>query len=230
MMAAEAYPLSWPTGWPRTGGAQRKRAKFSTVETKTRTYGDGSHHNYSERRELTIYAAMRRLTDELGRLGVRSQSILISTNVETRRDGQPRSDRKAPADPGVAVYFQLAKKDRVLACDKWDRVADNMAAIAGHIDAIRRQERYGVGTVDQAFAGYAALPPPGASAKRPWRDVLMLNEDGNWPTSKPAGELTRAEMAYRRLALNHHPDNGGSHDQMAELNDAIRQAREELRA
>jgi hypothetical protein len=63
------------------------------------------------------------------------------------------------------VYFKLHGKDRVLACDKWDRVADNIAAIAAHIDAIRRQDRYGVGTIDQAFAGYSALPPPGGTSR-----------------------------------------------------------------
>lgn len=218
-MSAEAYPLSWPTGWPRTAATKRTRARFSTKETVYYNDGKTSHQRS---RELTIYAAMRRLTDELARLGVRSESILISTNVETKRDGQPRSDRRAPDDPGVAVYFRLTGKDRVLACDKWDRVADNMAAVAGHIDAIRRQERYGVGTMDQAFAGYAALPPPGAHAQRRWQAVLF-GPDGE-------GTIGDAENAYRRLARQRHPDNGGSHDQMAELNRAIADARKELGA
>jgi hypothetical protein len=100
---AEAFPLSWPLGWPRNKGA-RQVSKFSA---------DG--------RPLTIYAAMRRMTDEFGRLGVRDRDILISTNVETRRDGMPRSDRPAPSDPSVAVYFKLKEKDRVLACDRWQR-------------------------------------------------------------------------------------------------------------
>ena len=82
-----------------------------------------------------------------------------------------------PDDPGVAVYFQLHDKERVLACDKWDTVADNIAAIAAHIDGIRRQDRYGVGTIDQAFAGYSALPPPGGTSRptRPWHEVLGVN-------------------------------------------------------
>lgn len=216
MITAEAYPLSWPHGWPRTDAAKRKAAKFGTKE---RAYSDDGQHSWQESKSLTIYAAMRRLTDELGRLGASHRSILVSTNVETRRDGQPRSDRREPSDPGVAVYFTLAGKDRVLACDKWTRVADNLAAIAGHIDAIRRQERYGVGTLDQAFAGYAALPPPSASVKRPWRSVLMVG---------PEGRRGDAEAAFRNLARERHPDRGGSHEQMAELNIAITEARQEL--
>lgn len=211
MTTAERYPLSWPHGWPRTAAHKRKRALFHS--------SDRNANGWREKRDLTIYAAMRRLTDELDRLG--ACSVLVSTNVETTRDGQPRSDRRAPDDPGVAVYFKLGGQDRVLACDKWDRVPGNIAAIAGHIDAIRRQERYGVGTLDQAFAGYAALPAPGQIAKRPWRQVLNVTEGGGIET---------AEINYRQLARVRHPDAGGSHDQMTELNEAIAEARKELSA
>ena len=217
MTPAESYPLSWPFGWPRTPAAKRKRAQFSTRESYTTRIGD-QVYNGTKKRDLSIYGAMRRLTDEIGRLG--GTRMLLSSNVETRRDGQPRSDRRPPEDPGVAIYFVLNGKDRVLACDKWDRVADNIAAIAAHIDAIRRQERYGVGTIEQAFAGYAALPPPGQTAKRPWREVLIV---------RPHHTLADIEAAYRTLARERHPDFGGSTDQMAELNAAIADARRELR-
>src|SRR3954469_1207873 len=147
-----------------------------------------------------------------------ASSGVVSTNVETRADGMPRSDRRVPDDPGVAVYFKLHGKDRVLACDKWDRVADNIAAIAAHIDAIRRQDRYGVGTLDQAFAGYSALPPPGSSSSiRPWHEVLGLRAHAS---------LAEAETEYRRRAKVAHPDNGGSAERMAELNAAIAEARQ----
>jgi hypothetical protein len=137
---------------------------------------------------------------------------------QLRRDGTPRSEVRMPDDPGVAVYFQLHDKERVLACDKWDTVADNIAAIAAHIDGIRRQDRYGVGTIDQAFAGYSALPPPGGTSRptRPWHEVLGVNRFAT---------LEEAEIEYRRRAKVAHPDNGGSAEHMAELNAAIAEAR-----
>lgn len=205
----ESFPLSWPTGWVRTPRHKLARAKFSAKQRNA--------SGYMETRDLTIYAAMRRLTDELGRLN--AKSILISTNVPTTKDGQPRSERKAPDDVGVACYFKIGGKDRVLACDKWNRVADNIAAIAAHVDCIRGIDRYGVGTLDQAFAGYAALPPPGHIHKRPWRDVL-----GDW------NDIKVLEAQYRAMARDRHPDAGGSHEQMAELNEAITDARRELAA
>lgn len=223
-MTNEAYPLSWPMGWPRTQSYKRIRACFashSTQKTEVRDPNTGivREQRTTKQSALTIYSAARRLQDQLDKLG--ATNVLLSTNVELRLDGQPRSNRKDPDDVGVAVYFKLKGKDRSLACDKWDRVPDNIAAIALHIDAMRRQDRYGVGTIDQAFAGYAALPAPGQHAKRNWRQVLLVDENTG---------LTGAETAYRNLAKESHVDTGGSHERMIELNAAIADARQELAA
>jgi hypothetical protein len=176
-----AYPLQWPVGWKRIPAHHRQGAKFAKVNT--------DHHpqigTWKSIQELTVADALRRLFRELDLLS--ASNCVVSTNVETRADGLPRSDRRAPDDPGVAVYFQLHGKDRVLACDKWDRVADNIAAIAAHIDAIRRQDRYGVGTIDQAFAGYSALPAPGSAARhRPCMKCLAFGRMHRWTKQKPS--------------------------------------------
>src|SRR4051794_41552218 len=200
-----AFPLQWPLGWKRTPAAHRHRAKFAKVHT---------HHHpqtgaWRAIKELSIADALSRLFREIDLLS--ASSCVVSTNVETRTDGMPRSDRRAPDDPGVAVYFKLHGKDRVLACDKWDRVADNIAAIAAHIDAIRRQDRYGVGTIEQAFAGYSALPSPGGSAQ-PWHEVLGVRAHAS---------LAEAEAEYRRRAKVAHPDNGGFPARVGTLKIAI---------
>ncbi len=104
-------------------------------------------------------------------------SLVISTNIELRNDGLPYSNRRAPADPGAAIYFILKKKPCVLACDRWDRVEDNLWAIAKHLEALRGQDRWGVGSVEQAFAGYTALPAPGESGAAVWYQVLGCAHD-----------------------------------------------------
>lgn len=172
MTDATRYPLSWPLGWPRKPAGQRKRAKFTKGEWKTYSSGTGS---YMDKSALTVPQGLGRLHLELERLGARE--IIVSTNVELNTSGDPRGGRRDPDDPGAAVYFKLNKKDRVLACDSWDRTADNLAAVAAHIDAIRRIDRYGVGTLDQAFAGYDALPPPSADNRPPWRGVLGIKPE-----------------------------------------------------
>jgi hypothetical protein len=104
----------------------------------------------------------------------------------------------------------LNQQPRVLACDKWNSAADNMAAIAAHIEAIRAQERYGVGTLDQAFAGYAALPPDTAAN---WRAVFGFAADST-PT------LDQVDAAYKATARQKHPDVGGTDIEMAHVNRA----------
>lgn len=194
----QAYPLSWPTWVPRT--QYRMRAKFGH-----RAQG------------ATVQVARVALQAELDRLG--AAHVTLSTNVELRRDGAPRSDRE-PGDPGAAVYFMLRKKTICLPCDKWDRVGDNIMAVAKHIEALRGQERWGVGTVEQAFSGYVALPPQNHVD---WRGVLQLHR---------AGAVTGAMVAeaYKRLAFERHPDKGGSDAMMAELNAARDQAMREVGA
>lgn len=205
---ATRYPLSWPTGWKRTLAHQRRRAEFSRV-VKAYNQATGKTER-SGARALTVYDALQRLTAELDRLGASEE--ILSTNVQVRLDGLPRSGQAEPGDPGAAVYFTLKKKPTVLACDRWDRVADNIAAIAQHIDALRRIDRYGVGTLEQAFAGYAALPP----AATEWWLILGV---------QPNATLEHVEAAYRELARLAHPDAGGDHDQMARLNAARDDAR-----
>ncbi len=217
MTDATRFPLSWPFGWKRTAASQRKRAKFGKSYQR---YGDGGS-NWRDRQGLTVRQGLDRLYGEMGRMGGVSHT-LVSSNITVTLNGDPRSGQREPDDPGVAVYFKLKGKDRVLACDRWDRVADNLAAIAAHIECIRGIDRYGVGTLDQAFAGYDALPPPGANNRPPWRKVFGIPDD--MPATPSA-----VQGFYRDLARKLHPDvPGGSHEAMAMLNEARDAALREL--
>jgi hypothetical protein len=205
---AQRFPLSWPAGWQRTPSSKRQAAKFS--KTKTQRIGESS---YKRQESLTVADAVARLIGELRRLGAQAGTEVLSTNLVTRLDGMPRSDGANPADPGAAVYFRLKGQPRVLACDRWHRVADNIAAIAAHIEAIRAVDRYGVGSLDQAFAGYVALP----EAATDWWVILGVSPNATWED---------ANEAFKRLAHAAHPDRqGGSHEQMARLTEAREKAR-----
>jgi len=192
-----AYPLQWPPRRPRK--TARQKARFS-----------------SNGRSLTVAVALDRLNGELARLGARYP--VVSSNVELRRDGLPRSGQPEPRDPGVAVYFHLGGQPHCLSSDAYDRVADYIAAIAKHIEDTRSIERHGVASVEQMFA-FAALPAP--EHERSWREVLELHR-------APHVSLEMVEKQYRRLARERHPDQGGSHALMAELNRARVSARREL--
>lgn len=196
-----AFPLSWPASWKRTPSHQRAHARFHQ-----HTKGSDPAYSYRRRDPLTVGTAVERLVGELRRLG--ASHPVISSNLRVRGDGLPYAQQARQLDdPGVAVYFLLAKKPRVLACDRWYSVAENIAAVAGHIEAVRRQERYGVGTIEQAFAGYVSLPPTALD----WAIVLGI---------QPSASRDEINAAHRKLMQTHHPDVGGRHEDMAKINEA----------
>jgi len=197
----QRYPLAWPMNWKRTNVADRRRADFASHSKTVSTIGTQSVER-TVRKPLTIAGAIDRLEGEIRRLGATNE--LLSTNVPVSLKGLPYSQATEPRDPGVALYFDLKKKPLCFACDKWDRVADNIAAIAQHIDALRRIDRYGVGRLEQAFAGYAALPPTAED----WRIVLGVGEYAT---------IDQVNAAFLEKARAAHPDVGGSHDEMAKL-------------
>lgn len=198
-MSATRYPLSWPAGWKRA--TWRHSSPF-----KTGRAGSG-------KTAIDVATAVDRLEVELSRLG--AKDAVLSTNLPQRMSGGMSLDQRSISDPGAAVYFKLAKADRVLACDTFNTVAGNIAALAAHIEALRAIDRYGVGTIEQAFAGYTAL---GAAAEVEWWIVLSV------PRSAP---LASIEAAYRELAKKAHPDAGGSEAEMQRLNVARDAARKE---
>jgi hypothetical protein len=194
---ASRYPLTWPIGWPRTPAEKRTSASSFREKTQKqkRVWENGT---YVERmvdadKRVTMPTARDRLSAQLDHLG--AEDAILSTNVELTVYGAPKGGRTEPADPGAAVYFVLGGVSRVLACDRWKGVAENIAALAAHIDAIRRVDRYGVGTLEQVFAGYTALPPPGADNRPGWRATLGF---------KPLATVTADDVRvnFRQLAKN----------------------------
>lgn len=176
-MPAE-YPLAWPSGWPRTAKSARKRAQFNTG-----------------RNQVSYSTAEKRLRDELFRL-CGSRSPIVSSNM--LRSAQPD-------DVGVAVYFEAPDKPmRVIAVDRYDRVEDNIAAVAATIEAMRAIDRHGGAEIlERAFTGFTALAAP----KSCW-DILGVPEGST-------DAIIR--QAYRQKARTLHNDQAGE-NRLAELN------------
>ena len=219
-MNESSFPLQWPKGKPRTPANQRQsKAPFSTSDWKEVGIGEAVTKRLFTKR-VSIGTAIERLQDQLERLG--ADHAVLSSNLETRLNGLPKAGQKNPGDPGVACWFSLRGKRLVLASDRWTECSDNIAAISAHIKATRSIEKYGVGSLEEAFAGYRTIED--FSQGLPWRRVLGVRDD-----AKPT--LADVEMIYRRRAKEIHPDslNGAEgHLQMSQLNVAIEQARKEL--
>lgn len=200
-MITRLSQVTWsPLCWPETKSrcSDRQKSKFSgTTQPKSQ----------------------REIEEEINRWFPKIDHYILSMEP---------LHRGTTGDPGVALWWTgLAEPGRepelrVLACDTFLSRADNMHAIAITLHDLRRIERYGTYTTDQAAEGMKALPPPPSAAPAPqvrtWWDILGCSLD--WP-------LDAIEMAYRTKAAKAHPDAGGSGDEMAEINGAIEEARKE---
>lgn len=188
----EACPLTWPEGWPRRP----------------------DHRRESSRYEVTFLKARDHLVRQIELAGGRH--VVISTNVPLRRDGLPLANMSEPKDPGVAAYWTDRKnKPRVIACDHWRKVRDNLRAVGLTVEALRSIERAGATELlERAFSGFAALPPPADH----W-GILGLERGAS---------RSAVTQRYHELAGRNHPDKGGSNEQMARINAAYRQAIQEV--
>ena len=198
-----AFPLTWPDRWPRTPKNRQQDSRF-----KRPTRSPARNHSMDEVR--------RELANEIDRLGARK--AILSTNVRLRLDGLPYSNQSQPDDRGAAVYFELKGKPVSLACDKWNRVEDNIWAIVKHIESLHGQDRWGVGNIEQAFRGYMALPERASGGD--WWEVLGVAINAS---------EDQVKEAYRILVKKHHPDAGGDSEFFLRVQEAYRRF-EQLRS
>jgi hypothetical protein len=198
-------PLCWPDNAPRTIPSHRRQPLFV---------------------EQSISYSLHHLKSEINRLNKRrwdyqDESLIISTNLDLRLDGIPRSNQGEPNDTGAAAYFSLRfsrngkeyNRHVVLTCDRWCKVAFNLTAIAKDIEAQRARERWGCTTVEQAFQGYLAIPERCGGLA--WWDLLGV---------KPDVAQQDIKGAFRLLAKTRHPDVGGDRAEWNKLQEAYDQA------
>lgn len=176
----DAYPLQWPPGWNQT--QYPKRSQF---------------HDHSIARATSF------LMVQLKMLG--ATNVVVSTNLALRKtDGQPYSRQRLPEDRGVAVYFRLNGENQCMPCDKWNRIEDNIWAIAKCVEALRGLDRWGAKEmVNASFRGFKALP---AVATQPKVNYFDGCED-----------KTSVNQRYRLLVRTYHPDHGGDQEDFIEL-------------
>ncbi|WP_287011336.1 J domain-containing protein [Brevundimonas sp.] len=161
--------------------------------------------SWKSKRPLTFAEARDSVLAAARKIG--AKGIVLSSNFTLGASGLPRGDRRRPDDQGVAVYFELGGRQLVMARDAYQRAEENMRSIGLALEAMAQLERHGGGVMlDKAFAGFTALPAP----KR-WWEVLGLTPDAT---------AEQVAAAFRRMAAQSHPDQGGSHAAMAELNAA----------
>jgi hypothetical protein len=164
----------------------------------------------------SLSASLKNVLDSLRLFGADSGrklgEIVISSNVTL---GVAR-----PADPGVAVWFTWDGLQVCIAVDRYSTVEGNLQAIHHILEARRVELRHGtLALVRASFSGFTALPAP--AGERTWREVMEFVDQAT-----PTG--AQLKDRYRRMASIRHPDSGGTHESMVELNKAYEAAQREI--
>jgi hypothetical protein len=143
----QAYPLTWPHGFPRS--KERESGRFKT----------------------TLSAALNNVKDSLRLFaadsGKRLEGLVMSSNVTL---GAQR-----PSDPGVAVWFVWDGIQICIPVDRYNTVEANLQAIHHIIEARRVELRHGtLALVRASFTGFKLLAAPKG---KHWREILALPND-----------------------------------------------------
>lgn len=188
-----AYPLQWPPGWPATPAQSRQRSSFKTETPR----------------------ALNNLKRELQLMG--AKDVVLSSNYTLGVEN--------PKEPGVCAYFQWCPEPNkfpqqfmpmAIPCDRWNRICDNIQAIALTVEAMRGMERWGARHMIKAmFSGFKQLPAGDTEA---WWKVLGLPPDAT---------LEQIRSNYTAMVKKHHPDHGGSHDEFVRIQHAYEVATEQ---
>lgn len=159
--------------------------------------------------------ALKNVQDSLRKFaadsGKKLEHAIMSSNRTLTSD--------SPPDPGVAVWFVWDGMQLCIAVDRYNSMAANLQAIHHIIEARRVELRHGtLALVRATFSGFQALPAP---AGKHWSDILQVGSNATRET---------VDANWKRLAKDHHPDNGGSAERMAEINNARETALKEIAA
>lgn len=155
-----------------------------------------------------------------------------------RQDGQLRSGAKDPIHPGVIVNVAGTSGPLRFACDRFDSSwkgrrgeawRHNLRAVAFGLEALRKVERYGLGTGTEQYVGFQALgsgtPMPAAAPTLTFdRAVSELGlATGELGASDALrGGILDPHEAWKLAAKLFHPDVAGAdaHEQWIRLTEA----------
>lgn len=188
----------------------------------------------------TIAKARDAVLAEVGRLNPREEIVVVImldiSERDIRADGQLRSDTRYRSN-AVVVSFDPKRADIPalrIQCNTFSSVGCNLHAVGLVLEALRAQNRYGVGSGTEQYRGWAALPPGASSlatgggiAAAEWATVeaamRFLWESagkplgGHWPAS-PGEFMARLTFLHRGALSRHHPDAGGDTATASKIN------------
>lgn len=140
---------------------------------------------------------------------------------QLRRDGKLRA-QVYPDHPGVILSFQTKAGSFRYAADRFTHWHDNLRAIALGLEALRKIERYGIGSGTEQYTGYLQLEAVG----RPMtidEAAAFIGKHGAYDPDAVLIHWPYEGIYYRTCARKLHPDTpGGDADLFKRLQEAKR--------
>ena len=194
--------IDWPRQFPRTDPEDRRP---------------------NNRFDTGLRKSIDDLADELERVGADDWRLETAAEHQKRNPRYPYADAN-PDDPGAVVRWTMDGDQYAAACDAYTRLRDNIRSLYKYIREKRKMESRPVVTGESEFAN-ARLPPAdeeiAAEAEPPAHVVLGVD-----PNAGPED----VRQAFRRQAVDPHPDNGGSKREFRRLKRARDQLLEQVTA
>lgn len=181
---------------------------------------------------------IRLLSDEVDHLTDPRFDTLIVVQLavderEIRKDGTGLLAHVRTEHPGVIVSFESDHAGPLrFSCDRFDDGyrgkagwRENLRAIALGLEALRKVDRYGIGTGAEQYRGFGALPPatPMGAATMTVDEAARLLADATsrtWTVDEVLADPDVARSAYRMASKRHHPDAGGDPETFRRLTEA----------
>jgi hypothetical protein len=163
----------------------------------------------------TFDQTLKLLTQEAEHLGLDGEITLlvVAGAVDVRQDGMLRA-RATVFHPGVAVQFTSKFGSLTYPCDTFHATSYgevdwqiNLRAIALGLEALRKLDRYGVGSRGEQYRSWLAIEAPRNA------DDELSTPDGalrflRRMAPSDSGEATTGQ-AWRAACRTTHPDNNG---------------------
>jgi hypothetical protein len=125
-----------------------------------------------------------------------------------------------PKHPGVVLYFETKDGALTFPAATYERMQDNLHAIALTLECLRAVDRYGVTLAHEQYRGFLALPAPADTGLTVDQAALVISSLAAVPKDDVLESASAYKAAYRQTAAKLHPDRGGSIKDWQEFQDA----------
>lgn len=205
---------------------------WNRPETDPRAYSP-FRASYSDTLEV-----LRREIDQIG--GDSAVILLDVAEREVRRDGALRADVKVRS-PRVIVALDSRYGPLKYYCDRYTKWEANLRAIAFGMEALRRVERYGIGSRGEQYRGYTAIGAgialgPHDLTPQEAAELLVKTAGPEWygtgddpdvedPVADAVSMLLEhvgdnLDRVFKFAARHAHPDHGGNEEAFKDVNAA----------